>query len=455
MVPVESWPPILEELALEDFSDPAEFLKGYLQATGDGFISYVPLLQALGATPMATPSNGPGQRSAPPRQRPESEQRFEPPEEAPRSRFGEGERRRIETLGGSFDEPSDAAPAVEAIHGSVFAPSEVDEDDDEDDFEVFWARRASAIQHYYNLWDCNQLSNEAFMVQLQELLGNRVHITSEHSEFGKLTNKHRYARNLNFGQLMSALRTDARRCGFDRSSVSLPGSSAASLVGDPAPSEAASESPSHAAGRPTGSAGQPLFGGSRRHYGGGRDDDCESVRSLWSDTNQQATQRPEISARPQQARAPPPYAQVTDLPVRTQREVPRSPAPFASGGNYDQGYKMVTRRPQSSANSEVGQATDTNFPPMDYWSRQGPMRPQGFDGEADIASQYGARSEVSVADSQREEFTLRNRSGHGNILTWGNDSRNITPARKRTGRQLAVDSAGQPRAHATSGMSLA
>jgi len=438
MVPVACWPPILEELALEDFTDPAEFLKSYLQATGDGFISYVPLLQALGATPVVSPSNGPGgQRPAPPQQQPEAEQNFQPPpDEAPRGPLGEGD-------------------TVEAIHDSVFAPSEVDEDDDEDDFEVFWARRATAIQHYYNLWDCNQLSNEAFMVRLQELLGNRVHISSEHSEFGKLTNKHRYARNLNFGQLMSALRTDARRCGFDRSWVSQPGSSAASLVGDPAPSEAASESPSHAAGRPT--KVTPLFGGSRRHYEGGRrDDDCDSVRSLWSEANQQATHRPEIQVRPQQGRAPPPYAQVTDLPARTrQEEVPRAPAPFAAGGNFEQGYKMVgARRPQSSANAEVGQATE-HFPPMDYWSRPGPMRPQGGSGEADITSQYGAQSEVSVADSQREEFTMRNRGGHGNILTWGNDSRNITPARKRTGRQLAVDSAGLPRAHASSGMSLA
>eukprot|EP00930_Biecheleria_cincta_P103735 TRINITY_DN9579_c0_g1_i4.p1 TRINITY_DN9579_c0_g1~~TRINITY_DN9579_c0_g1_i4.p1 ORF type:complete len:476 (+),score=68.25 TRINITY_DN9579_c0_g1_i4:26-1453(+) len=61
---------------------------------------------------------------------------------------------------------------------------------------------------------------------------------------------------------------------------------------------------------------------------------------------------------------------------------------------------------------------------------------------------------ASVADSQREAFSIRNRTGHGNILTWGNDStRAVTPPKNREGRQLAFDpDVGIPRSQLSSGI---
>lgn len=47
---------------------------------------------------------------------------------------------------------------------------------------------------------------------------------------------------------------------------------------------------------------------------------------------------------------------------------------------------------------------------------------------------------VSVAESALSGPRWRDRRGHGNILTWGNDSRCVTPTRKRQGR-----APGQPR----------
>jgi len=73
------------------------------------------------------------------------------------------------------------------------------------------------------------------------------------------------------------------------------------------------------------------------------------------------------------------------------------------------------------------------------------------DDRFEVMSQSGMTDVASVAGSQRSEFTKRNHTGHGNILTWGSDSRSITPHKKRQGRQLAVDPArGVPRSHMSS-----
>ena len=77
-----------------------------------------------------------------------------------------------------------------------------------EDEEAFWARRGATIQSLYQQWDCNLLSNESFMVQLQQLLGDTVDVASPDSEFVRLTNKHRSARNMKYSSLMSALRQD-------------------------------------------------------------------------------------------------------------------------------------------------------------------------------------------------------------------------------------------------------
>jgi len=91
-------------------------------------------------------------------------------------------------------------------------------------------------------------------------------------------------------------------------------------------------------------------------------------------------------------------------------------------------------------------------PDPDFWSRTAPTRAAStLDDRSEVMSQSGMTDVASVADSQRSEFTMRNRTGHGNILTWGSDSRSITPHKKRQGRQMTLDhDRGVPRSHMSS-----
>jgi hypothetical protein len=329
------------------------------------------------------------------------------------------------------------------------APSSAFGDQGEDS-ETFWARRASMIQHFYNLWDCNQLSNEAFTSQLQTILGQHVDVSTPESEVVRLTNQHRFARNLKFAELMAALRRDARKQRFGTVSPSYAGSIVGSMA-EPTPSEAPSE-PSYAAGRPTSLLSGGFVGVGRKHYAPSDtqslmgDDDLQSTRSCIRREPQPRTPAPfadmsDIPAKSTQAlqvpRSPAPYANESSAKPSSSiaSSVPRSPAPFANGGTYADGYPQAARPPSQKAGPDPG-----------FWMR---TAPRTSDERSDVTSLYG--DNISVAGSQREEFAARAR-GHGNILTWGNDSRSITPGKKRQGRQLAVDTDGMPKAHVTSGV---
>lgn len=300
---------------------------------------------------------------------------------------------------------------------------------------------------------------------------------SPDSEVVRLTNQHRFARNLKFAELMAALRRDARstrnRCGAPGS----PSGSYAASLHEPTPSEAPSDVPSYAAGRPTklSSNGFSILG--RKHYVPSEtgDDDMSSTRGSIRREPKPRTPAPFASladlpskqmldSRSLPPRSPAPFADEQSAKVPSQRPasqrstapfandftakpsspsgstVPQSPAPFAKGANFEEGFKASRSAPAAQS-----------FP-ADFWSRKGPLQNPNNE-QSDVASQYGAQSDMmSVADSQREEFTARDKRGHGNILTWGNNSRTITPPKKREGRQLITANDGQMRAHATSGV---
>lgn len=251
--------------------------------------------------------------------------------------------------------------------------------------ETFWARRASAIQQLFTKWDCNQLSNDAFTARLQEVLGEAVEVSRPDSEFVKLANKHRAARNMKFASLMSALRRDAqsshtRRFGRPPSHTGLSqyaGSYAGSTY---EASEACSEAPSHAAGRPTG-AGSGVAGMQTPSQPRGRRPQYPYAESQLSGSAPRSLESWDERA-----------------PISPAAQLPPSSAPFAYGS------------------------------PTPAVAAAAPRSPRGGVGGTSRASEADSNYE---ADSQREVFTQRNRTGHGNILTWGNDSRSITPHKER------------------------
>lgn len=260
--------------------------------------------------------------------------------------------------------------------------------------EAFWARRAADIKHLFHRWDCNQMSTAAFGAQIQDLLGASVDVSCEDSEFSRLTSKYDSARNMKFASLMSALRRDAQNTmerKFGRPCLPQPSCYGASYAGSTyEPSEVGSEVPSCAAGRPSGSAITAVSRAGRRHFA--------PVES-----NVLGSHGPSNGSHlPRAARAPPPFATIEDVaPVRSRRAGQQAP-------------RETTDWPDS-----VSVATDT----------------------------------ASVADSMREVFIMRNRTGHGNILAWGDGSRSLTPQKARQGRQLAVDpEQGIPRSHKSSGI---
>lgn len=261
--------------------------------------------------------------------------------------------------------------------------------------EAFWARRASAIQQLFTKWDCNLLSNDAFTARLQEVLGESVDVSGPESDFVKLANKHRSARNMQFAALMSALRRDARATNARRLGRPLRQSDLSSYAGSYAPSayepsEVGSEAPSHAAGRPTGTAAvQPTqqLGGGRRHY---------------------------------------------------------YPENQISGGLGHSG-------PPPSGRAQRRLEGVDEHRPQHGGMRQMPSA--GSERDADTVSVAAPSEAMSIADSQRAEFTARNRTGHGNILTWGSDSRSVTPSKQRPGRHIVVDPVQHvPRANISSGV---
>jgi len=302
-------------------------------------------------------------------------------------------------------------------------------------------------------------------------------VSSPDSEVIRLTNQHRFARNLKFAKLMEALRRDAKRMGFGTSSYagsslgsarnSRAGSTSGSICGDlRTPSEANSETPSYAAGRPTSLKSGGFVGVGRKHYVPSDTQSLMGEEDLYSSRGigirREATERTpapfailsDLSVsqrRDPPPRTPAPYESASQ-PLAPAKETPSTVTPFASGGNYEEGYRRQARPPAQG-------------PSPDFWKSKGQYEeirrgqigvPVVGDEKSDVASQCGARSEasvgvVSVADSQREVFAARNR-GHGNILTWGNDSRDLTPTKKREGRHQATNAEGMPRSYATSGV---
>lgn len=374
------------------------------------------------------------------------------------------------------------------VGGSVSVVGDLEDEDE----ETFWARRGSAIQRLYHQWDCNQLSNATFTEHLQSVLGDRADLRHEDSEFLRLVSKHDNARNMKFATLMSALRHDARKTMARRygwptsglsSATSYAGSYAGSVCGDwQAPSEVGSEAPSHAAGRPTrpvavsdaGSAG-------RRHF------HMPSSAVIMSPENMPKSVPSSGFGRGTPARAPTAQSfggnsQEGNLESLRHRGGPpcagrcgggTNSAGYPGSGGYtgsagyndDAGSERCSggcagrgmsaggnvRSSDSTASGQV-RAPDhsgnnggrqLNLDP-DFWSRVGP-RPPPQRGEA-APSELG-QSEVGSMYSQR---TGRSNQGHGNILTWGNDSRNLTPERRRQGRQITMDDKGTARSHASS-----
>mmetsp|Transcript_41054 Transcript_41054/g.95111 ORF Transcript_41054/g.95111 Transcript_41054/m.95111 type:complete len:390 (+) Transcript_41054:50-1219(+) len=355
VLPNRAWPLILEDLGLQEDGDAAYFLMDHLKAEGDGFFSYTPLLQALGAA-LPEEATVPNAHEQP---------QLKLSTDAASPLVARIDARMAFSLpGGQPQSPHrDAAGSTNGIR--VVAPCLRDAtlEEEEEVGEAFWARRGSSIQQLFTQWDCNQLSNEAFTAQLQALLGDLVDVSSPESEFVRKTNQHRSARNLKFAALMAALRRDAHTTLARRE-----GRTASSYAGSTyEPSEVGIEAASHAAGRPTGATAS-----------------LSGARS-----------------------------------GRRQNHAP----PWAA-------------------------------PDPDFWSRTAPSVPAvlGGDEQSEVASQAGTVDDAaSAADLQRSEFTLRNRTGHGNILTWGADSRSITPHKKRQGRQLTVDpEQGIPRSHMSS-----
>lgn len=372
ILPNHVWPLILEDLGEQEDSDAAYFLMDHLKAAGDGWFSYMPLLEVTQSSP---PFRGQQGGDAPNVQEPD----------------------RVESL----------------LNGRSCNKEVIG--------EAFWARRGAAIQQLFTQWDCNQLSNEAFQAQLQAVLGDLVDVSSSESEFVRKTNQHRSARNLKFAELMSALRRDAQ---------------VTASRWEPEPSEAGSQALSHAAGRPTNSASSVVSSRiGRRPYPSGEDPPLPlgNLSQLNGATG---------------------GAIVVDRSRVEQQTGPDKPsyAPSEASdchpmGGMDKrlfaGASNPTRPSDSSHDCRAG-------PDPSFWYRAGPPMATA-DDNSEVMSQSGVTDIASVAGSQRSEFTLRNRTGHGNILTWGSDSRSITPHKKRQGRQMTVDpSHGVPRSSMSS-----
>eukprot|EP00927_Polykrikos_kofoidii_P006194 TRINITY_DN12516_c0_g2_i1.p1 TRINITY_DN12516_c0_g2~~TRINITY_DN12516_c0_g2_i1.p1 ORF type:complete len:611 (-),score=100.52 TRINITY_DN12516_c0_g2_i1:259-2091(-) len=349
-----------------------------------------------------------------------------------------------------------------------------------EDWESFWGRRASTIQRLFHVWDCNQISHDSFVKQLQDILGNRVDILNSESSFVRLSNKHRSARNMKFAELTSALRQDARLTAGvygHPPPASTCGSSYALSVYEP--SEVGSEAPSHAAGSRSrqspafslGSAGRKHYDMPNTHMQGGSapllsnytSSEVSSVREGGRDgyggnTRQHADNSSQAgSVRSGYGNADNFSQAGSARGMYASRNSAGSP-PYRAGGCGRSGGEFSSINEDAvysggcggSAKGGGGGGDEDDRSPSDrrslnldkdFWSRKDarlpPAAANGGDRDRDRDRMDAvSQSDIgSVADSQRDYFTHRGRTGHGNILTWGNDSRDITPERRRGGRQ--------------------
>jgi len=491
-LPNSAWRLLLEDLNLEQDSDAAYFLTDHLQAAGEGYFSYMPLLQALGA---ALPEemrgqdpNSPathGQGPAPPSPSgiaPSYEQvvddddaqgcystsgpqaaqplhQLPPMPRQPPSPNGQAMHAggSIDSLppraGGSIDSVPPTSPQGSSMMQDFYSDAGSTWDEGEEDF---WRRRGAAFKALFTRWDCNQLSNEIFTQQMQDILGDRVDITAEESEFQRRTNQHRSARNLKFAALMSALRRDAQATNAKMKGLPLPSSRTSAYE----PSEIGSEAPSHAAGRPSNKLAYTNSRNSgRRQYPGGPEvgppiptlSSTDAIPygggggSAASERSYAPSERPygqsegyagQVSmgaqgCRPQQ---PPPYAWQTSDGVSPR--MPLSPNSVECGSSIP--------KPGSPDNKDSGVPLSHrgSLTEQAMWSRgggaSGASVPPFADDRCEVTSQSGM-TDASIPESHASHFTQRNREGHGNILTWGNDSRSITPNRARQVPQVTAD----------------
>jgi len=132
--------------------------------------------------------------------------------------------------------------------------------------------------------------------------------------------------------------------------------------------------------------------------------------------------------------------------------------------SYRDVRRIQSRVPNASKPDQPEEAWG-NVSPLghDEYDRQVPPQGVGLDAQYWQRQPFVDTRRVTIADDvsevtsqadvHREEFFTRNRGGHGNILTWGSDSRSITPAKKRQGRQMTVDPEyGVPKSHLSSGI---
>lgn len=370
---IEEWPCILDALEIDDSSDECAFLMEHLAPSGEGEFTYCSILDALGYNQLPCDNNSYSPRGA-------GSAKDEPRvEHLPLRPYGNDgspcnsnpfEQGNTESTWQNASSTGDCRQiqSPNSLHcgQSQDLVSEYSSPCDEVD-ETYWARRAGSIQQLYTKWDRNELSNAGFVEKLQKVLGDAVDVSGPDSEFVKLTNKHRCARNMKFAALMSALRRDVQTTSTRRFGRPLDKTGLSSYAGSYAgsqyePSLAGSEVQSSAAGRPSRFAESPgLWQSGRRHY------------SLSKNQMKGAV--------------------VAGVP-------PRSPTSDST-------------RDVQAWNSRTPDATDlrTAIPEDDA----GMVKPDS----------------ASCADSQRELFMLKNQTGHGNILTWGANSRSITPPRQR------------------------
>lgn len=459
VLPVRCWRLLLQELGLQEDSEGAFFAMDYVEPSGEGFFTYAPLLKAAGIDPLDAPeklSDLPQGKSSPGRplegeadlhfgdlrdmnghHRPDmngdmDRDASQYPVKGKGREKGQNDGREREPaaaphdlFGGSRQQQGGAGLQKEQQRLHQQDEDELEEDGQESVApqvevvdEAFWSRRGPAIQNLFHKWDCNRLTNDAFQDQMQDLLGESVDITHPESEFFRLINKHRSARTMKFASLMSGIRRDAHNtmARLNGGSCIFGGNSsyAGSLYD---PSEAGSEALSHSAGRPSGNSLMPGSSfsarGGRRHF----------------------VQPEDNPVRPRDYQ-PPRLGQLPEDEVQ----------------DFSNPASLIATGSTAAMRKEAASRYDG------FWS--------GSAANGGYGSQAGRRAEdrsdcmsvisdaASVADSQREAFSLRNRGGHGNILTWGSETtRAVTPPKSREGRQLAFDpDRGVPRSQMSSGI---
>jgi len=466
VLPVRVWGAILDELNLKEDSEGAYFLMDFVQAAGEGQFTYEPMLEAIGESLYTGDDDHPTQ-TRPDNGRPELDDSTPPPSRrgdqgqgrVPLDLFAEREMPPAYQGGHSGQASSRSAggypsqaPAsrqgrpereLDSAYGTGLATFDTESQGRRRNVaevvdETFWARRGAMIQSLFYQWDCNRLTNDSFRAQLQDLFAESVDISHPESEFIRLTNKHTTGRTMKFAMLMSGLRRDAQNTTARNSGLSYLPPGTPSVAGSVyEASECGSDVGSQAAGRPSGGATFVKQNrGARRHF--------ELVAP------NPIVPREGYGMQPPRA----PLGMLSEeFPEEFPEDMPRYQPPRIDslGGGSAQGGGGSARGGGSNGDRPV-----TAPSVSDFWSRGDPpsarqQRPPSAIDNSDAFS-VACSEATSVADSQRSAFSMRNRTGHGNILTWGSEnSRDLTPPKARQGKQMMMDQ-GVLRSHSSSGI---